>query len=59
MDYLNKIQEKKKTKSKNPFGWKSGKNEMIENGVRMEKWEDRKNFIFSPIYLVESEKVKR
>jgi len=25
-------------------GWKSGR---IENGWRMEKWEDRKDFIFS------------
>ena len=26
-------------------GWKSGR---IENGGRMEKWEDRKDFIFFP-----------
>ena len=30
-------------------GWKSG---------RMEKWEDKKDFIFSPICLVESGKVE-
>ena len=35
--------------------WKSG---IIENSKRMEKWEDRKDFIFSPICLVESGKVE-
>ena len=35
--------------------WKSGR---IENSKRMEKWEDRKDFIFSPICLVESGKVE-
>ena len=35
--------------------WKSRR---IENSRRMEKWEDRKDFNFSPIYLVESGKVE-
>jgi len=34
--------------------WKS---ERIENDRRMEKWEDRKDFNFSPFCLVESGKV--
>ena len=36
-------------------GWKSWK---IENGERVEKWEDIKNFDFSHFCLVESEKVE-
>jgi len=36
--------------------WKSGKK---ENGGTMKKWKDRKDFIFSPIYLVKNEKVKK
>ena len=36
--------------------WKSGR---IENGGRMEKWEDRKDFNFPHFCLVESEKVDR
>ena len=35
--------------------WKS---ERIENGEKMEKLRDRKDFIFSPFCLVESGKVK-
>ena len=35
-------------------GWKSGR---IENGGRMEKWKDRKDFSFSHFYLVGSGKV--
>ena len=35
--------------------WKSRR---IENGERMEKWEDRKDFNFFPFCLVESGKVK-
>ena len=36
-------------------GWKS---ERIKNGGRMEKWEDRKDFIFSHFCLVGSGKVE-
>ena len=36
-------------------GWKSGR---IKNGGRMEKWEDRKDFIFSHFCLVGSGKVE-
>ena len=36
-----------------PEEWKS---KMIENGRRMEKWEDRKDFNFSHFCLVESRK---
>ena len=35
--------------------WKS---ERIENDGRMEKWEDRKDFNLSPLFLVESGKVE-
>ena len=31
---------------------------MIENGERIEKWENRKNFNFPHFCLVESEKVE-
>ena len=34
------------------------KSERIENGERMEMWEDRKDFIFSPFCLVGSGKVE-
>ena len=36
--------------------WKNGR---IENGGRMEKWKDRKDFIFSHSCLVGSGKVER
>ena len=37
---------------------KEWKSKRIENGGRIEKWNDRKDFIFSPICLVNSEKVE-
>ena len=37
---------------------KEWKSKMIENGGRIEKWNDRKDFIFSPICLVNSGKVE-
>jgi len=36
-------------------GWKS---EKIENGRRIEKWEDIKDFIFSHFCLIENGKVE-
>ena len=43
--------------TKSPFGWR-WKNRRIENSKRMEKWKDRKYFIFFPFCLVGSGKVE-
>ena len=44
---------------KGPFDLRGEKVGRIKNGWRMEKWEDRKDFIFSHSCLVGSGKVER
>ena len=43
---------------KGPFGWRSGKVEGWKISERMEKWEDKKDLVFSRVFGWRGEKVR-